>query len=139
MNPIKMAMPTALLGLALAVPAFAQSASPSASDSMNQAGQEMKQAGSDMGAAAKDAGTGAVTAVRDTKITAKVKAALHLDDATKGQRIKVSTSAGVVTLKGEVASKDVAARAEQIAQGTEGVKSVDNEIAVSNSASSNMQ
>jgi hyperosmotically inducible protein len=139
MNPIKIAIPTAMLGLALALPAFAQAPSPSASDSMNQAGQDVKEAGSDIGSAAKNVGKGTATAVHDTKITAKIKTALHTDDATKGQKIHVSTSAGVVTLKGKVASADVAARAEQIAQGTEGVKSVDNELAVASSASSNMQ
>jgi hyperosmotically inducible protein len=139
MNQIKIAIPTALLGLALAIPTFAQAPSPSASESMHQAGQDMKEAGSDMGSAAENVGKGTATAVRDTKITAKIKTALHRDDATKGQDIHVSTSAGVVTLKGNVASRDAASRAEQLAQGTEGVKDVDNELAISSSPSSNMQ
>ncbi len=124
----------AVLGLALAVPALAQSNSPSASESMHQAGQDLKQAGSDTMNAAKNAGEGTETAVRDTTITVKVKAALHKDADTKHAKIHVSTSAGVVTLKGKVPSQDVAAHAEQIAQNTEGVKSVNNKLSVASSS-----
>jgi hyperosmotically inducible protein len=143
MKPIKAIIPAAFLGLALAVPAFAQemsspaaASSPSASQSMHEAGKEMKSAGSETWSAAKDTGQGAATAITDTKITAKVKRALHKDEATKGADIHVSTSAGVVTLNGSVASRDAAAKAENLAQSTEGVKSVDNKLAVSGSSSS---
>src|SRR5205807_3730332 len=90
MKLINAFIPAAFLGLALAVPGFAQemnspaaASSPSAGESMNQAGKEMKSAGSDTWSAAKDTGQGTATAVRDTKITAKVKRALHNDEATK--------------------------------------------------------
>ena len=131
MKIIKSIVPVALLGLAIAVPTFAQTSSPSASDSMSQAGQDMKAAGSDTVNAAKNVGEGTATAIKDTTITAKVKKSLHGDEATKSQKIHVSTSAGVVTLKGNVASQATAARAVELAQGTKGVKSVDNQLAVS--------
>ena len=137
MKPIKLIVPAAIFGLALAVPSFAQD-SPSASQSVHQAGRDMKDAGSDTVSAAKNVGHGTATAVHDTAITAKVKKALYGDQMTKEQKIHVTTTAGVVTLKGKVATPDALARAQEIAQGTEGVKSVNNKLAVAASSSSNM-
>jgi len=128
---IQSILPITLLALTFAVPAFAQNSSPSASESMHDAGQQMKAAGSNVANAAKSAGEGTETAVKDTTITAKVKKDLHGDANTKGQKIHVSTVAGIVTLKGKVASEDVSKRAAEIAQGVDGVKSVNNELAVS--------
>ena len=135
MNLIKRIVPTALLAIAFAVPAFAQSAG----DSMHEAGQEMKSAGTETWHAAENAGKGTVTAVRDTSITAKVKETLYKDEATKGEDIHVSTTAGIVTLKGNVSSQAAATRAQEVTQGTKGVKSVNNELAVSGSSASKMQ
>ena len=135
MKFVKAIVPAAVLALGLAVPAFAQSAS----ESMHQAGQDLKSAGSSTVNAAENAGKGTATAVHDTTITAKVKKSLHKDDTTKGQDIHVSTTAGVVTLKGNVSSRETASRAQELTQGTKGVKSVNNELAVSGSSSSSMQ
>lgn len=135
MNLIKTIVPAALLAIAFTVPAFAQSAG----ESMHEAGQEMKSAGTETWHAAENAGKGTATAVHDTSITAKVKESLHKDEATKGQDIHVSTTAGVVTLKGNVSSPATAKRAQELAEGTKGVKSVNNELAVSSSSSSNME
>jgi len=135
MKFVKAIVPAAVLALGLAVPAFAQSAS----ESMHQAGQDLKSAGSSTVNAAENAGRGTATAVHDTTITAKVKKSLHKDDTTKGQDIHVSTTAGVVTLKGNVSSRETASRAQELTQGTKGVKSVNNELAVSGSSSSSMQ
>ena len=55
------------------------------------------------------------------------------DSEIKASKIRVRTSGGVVTLKGNVPSPDMAARAVQIAQQKEGVKSVDNRLMVANS------
>jgi hyperosmotically inducible protein len=128
----KVLVASAALGFGLAVSALAQSdGGATAGQSMNAAGESMEQAGSDTAKAAKQAYHGTATAVRDTKITAKVKTALLEDKATSHADIHVSTSAGVVTLRGEVASADAAARAEQLAQNTEGVKQVTNKLQVS--------
>jgi hyperosmotically inducible protein len=124
--------------LAMGAPSFAQSSSPSAGESMHQAGQDMKSAGSDTVNAAENVGQGAKTAVKDTTITAKVKKDLHGDDTTKAEKIHVSTSAGVVTLKGHVDSQAASDRAAQIAQTVEGVKSVDNKLAIAGSSTSKM-
>src|SRR5208282_1256723 len=131
MKTIKILIPAAVFGLAIAVPAMAQdNPSPSASQSMHQAGEDMEQAGSSTVQAAKNVATGTVTAVKDTKITAEVKTSLHGDKMTKAADIHVSTTAGIVTLKGSVPSSDTAARAEQIAQAARGVKSVNDHLVV---------
>jgi len=136
----KVILSAAVLGLAMAVPAFAQDnpGSPSAGQSMRQAGQSMhqageaaEQAGSDTLNAAKHLGKGTATAMRDTKITAKVKVALHEDKVTEDSDIHVDTVAGVVTLSGHVPSPDAAVRAEQLARQTEGVREVNNKLRVS--------
>jgi osmotically-inducible protein OsmY len=128
----KMFVLTAVLSFGLALPAFAQSENPApASEQMNAAAESMKQAGSDTAVAAKDAYHGTATAVRDSEITAKIKMALHGDAATRHFEIHVTTSAGVVTLRGMVGSRDVAARAEQLAQNTKGVRVVKDELGVS--------
>jgi hyperosmotically inducible periplasmic protein len=136
MKPFKAIAPIAILGLALAVPSFAQeSSSPSAGDSMHRAGQDIEGAGSDTWHAAKNAGEGTATAVRDTDVTAKVKMALHRDGVTKKADIHVSTTAGVVTLSGTANSSEIVARAEKIAEATKGVRSVNSRVAVLGSPS----
>jgi len=135
MSWIKTIVPAAVLAIAFAVPAFAQSAG----ESMLEAGQEMKSAGTETWHAAEKAGKGIATAVHDTSITAKVKESLYKDEATRGQHIHVSTSAGVVALKGNVSSQAVATRAQELTEGTNGVKSVSNQLAVSGSSASKMQ
>ena len=149
----RLIVPAALFGMVLSVPAFAQETAPAnantsaaapapASEDMNApagqqmraAGREMKDAGADTAAAAKDTFHGTERAVKDTTITAEVKSALKSDAQVGSSEIHVRTSGGVVTLKGNVASPDMAARAAQIAQQKEGVKSVNNRLMVANSA-----
>jgi len=116
----------------LVIPAFAQSENDAtARQQMNAAGQSLKQAGSDTVTAGKYAYHGAVTAVSDSTITAKVKAALHRDNTTEHSDIHVKTSAGIVTLQGRVASTSVAERAQELAQDAKGVRAVKNHLEVS--------
>ena len=147
----RLIVPAVLFGMVLSVPAFAEDMAPSnantnaaapastdpnapPSQQMRSAGRDLKSAGEDTAAAAKDTFHGATRAVKDTTITAEVKQALMHDSEIKASKIHVRTSGGVVTLKGKVPSPDMAARAAQIAQQKEGVKSVDNELMVANSA-----
>src|SRR5437870_9675986 len=133
----KIVAPAAVLSLGLAAPVCAQSDNgKTAGESMHSAGESLEQAGSDTGHAAVHAYHSTATAMRDSKITLKVKAALHQDKLTRHSDIHVSTSAGVVKLTGEVASNNAAARAEDVAKGTEGVKDVDNQLKVSSAAAS---
>jgi len=128
-NACKVLVASAVLFLGLAVPGFAQSDNgATASEQMNAAGESMKQAGSQAGAAAENAYHGTVTAIRDTEITTRIKAALYKDDTTEHAEIHVTTAAGIVTLEGKVPSTDVAIRAEELARNTEGVKEVRNEL-----------
>jgi hyperosmotically inducible protein len=68
--------------------------------------------------------------VDDSLITTKVKSKLVGDMALKGFTIKVDTDNGVVKLGGTVDSATQKARAEEVTRGTDGVKSVINDIGV---------
>lgn len=131
---LKIIVPMLVFGLAAAGPLFAEdtdSAAPgSASSSMHQAGESMEHAASATGHAVKNAYHGTVTALTDTKITAKVKHALHEAELTEGGDIDVDTVAGVVTLHGTVRSASASAKATRVAQHTEGVKEVKNTLTV---------
>jgi hyperosmotically inducible protein len=71
------------------------------------------------------------TFVKDSAITTKVKANLTADHASNLARIHVDTDQnGVVWLSGTVESAAVASRAVAIAEKTEGVRSVHNDIKV---------
>ena len=89
--------------------------SPSATSAMTSASSAMNKAGD---------------AVSDSAVTAKVKTALLADDNVKGLRIDVDTSNGVVTLNGTADTQANMAKAQTIAQGIEGVKSVENKLTV---------
>jgi Flp pilus assembly secretin CpaC len=118
-------LPVAVVGLAVGgTLAFAQvnPSAPPAPQSMHQPPPAMD---------ASQAPKKTVTALSDLKTTAKVKAALMGDTLTVHSHIHVSTAAGVVTLSGNVLSPYVAARAEQLAKQTEGVKEVVNNLKVS--------
>jgi hyperosmotically inducible protein len=116
-------LPGLLMGMALAGPALAQSAT-----------QSMKNAGNSAGNAVGNAWQGTKTAVKDTDITAKVKLALHNDKLTKGRDIHVNTHEGVVTLTG-YAPAGAAHQAAHIAHNTTGVVGVNNDIRGNGSAS----
>lgn len=128
----RLTVPTVLLGMAMAMPAFAQDES--THDAMHSAGANIKQAGSDTAAAAEDVYTGTKRAVKDVTITAKVKKALHDDPAVGPSDIHVSTKTGVVTLQGQVSSREAAVRAQDLAAHTDGVKRVNNQLMVTSAA-----
>jgi len=109
-------VPGLALMLAMAAPAFAQSAS-----------ESMHEAGHSAGNAVSHAWHGTKTAVKDTDITTKVKLALHDDKLTKDADIHVKTIDGVVTLLGHAPSR-VIARADRIARDTTGVVGVENHL-----------
>jgi hyperosmotically inducible periplasmic protein len=66
----------------------------------------------------------------DAAITSSVKAKLAADTSLAGSTINVDTKDGAVTLSGMVNSDGDKAKAEQIAKGVEGVKSVTNNLTV---------
>jgi hyperosmotically inducible protein len=69
-------------------------------------------------------------AVADGWITTKVKLALLSEEGVGTTSVNVDTDGGVVTLFGRVDSADAKQRAEQRARAVDGVKDVDNELAV---------
>ena len=127
----KVIIPAVLFGMALSVPAFAQE---TAGQDMHQAGHEMKQAGSDTAMAAKDAYHGTTREAKDLTITTEVKTKFAKDKQVKASDIRVSTAAGIVTLQGNVPSPEMAQRAAQMAEQTNGVTSVNNQLMVVSSA-----
>lgn len=69
--------------------------------------------------------------IDDSVITTKVKSVLLADPTVKGLNISVDTVGGTVTLSGTVSSQDERAKAESLAAGIEGVRSVVNRINLS--------
>lgn len=75
--------------------------------------------------------------VGDDKLASGIQANLSSDPMTKPANLKVAVSNGVVTLTGDVPSSDVELQAMKIANGTPGVKRVDDQIKVNAAAAAN--
>jgi osmotically-inducible protein OsmY len=69
-------------------------------------------------------------AVEDASITASVKSRLLWNDVTDGLEIDVDTMRGKVTLSGKASSEAEKSLATKLARLTDGVRSVDNRIAI---------
>ena len=126
----KLIVPAILFGMVLLVSAFAEDNNAPAGQQMNQAGDKVEQVGSDTAAAAKDAYHGTERVIKDTTITAEVKTALARDKKVSSSGIHVTTTAGLVTLKGNVSSPEMAQHAGQVAGQTSGVVRVRNQLTV---------
>ncbi len=73
----------------------------------------------------------AMTYVKDSAITAKVKSKLASDSSTSAMNITVETdNSGTVWLAGTAKSKAESDKASAIAKATDGVKSVKNQIKI---------
>ena len=70
------------------------------------------------------------SAIDDSTITSKVKAALIDDKSTKAGDIKVETRGGVVQLSGFVSNQAQKDAATKVAQGVNGVKAVNNGLGI---------
>ncbi len=68
--------------------------------------------------------------VDDSAITTKVKAAFVKDEVVKARQVSVETYKGTVQLSGFVATPEEKARAERLAAGVAGVRSVSNRIEI---------
>ncbi|MDA3884670.1 MAG: BON domain-containing protein [Candidatus Delongbacteria bacterium] len=68
--------------------------------------------------------------IDDSVITTKVKAQIASNDFLKSFQISVETSKGIVQLSGFVDSEDAAEKADEIANGVEGVSSVENDLII---------
>jgi hyperosmotically inducible protein len=92
-------------------------------------GQDAK----DITSGAKEGATGvakeqATVVADDAAITEAVKAELHTAGTLRNKKIDVSTTGGVVTLKGGVNTEVQKQLAAKVAMSVKGVKSVDNQI-----------
>ena len=81
---------------------------------------------------AKEMYHGAKADVRDAGITTKIKGALDTNPITRSSTIHVDTNNGVVNLSGQVPSAKVMMEAQKIAQNTEHVRTVENNLTVAN-------
>jgi osmotically-inducible protein OsmY len=99
----------------------------SAAERSRERGSEI---GSRAGAAIGEIAGETKEALSDAGLTAKIKSKMALDDVTHASRIDVDTSDRVVTLRGTVASVAERERAVRLAQETEGVRSVRDELRV---------
>jgi hypothetical protein len=68
--------------------------------------------------------------IDDTAIHTKVKAALVNDPVVSGTAINVDVNRGIVSLNGAVNGDVAKVKAEDIARGVDGVRSVDNNLIV---------
>lgn len=96
------------------------------SQAVDQAEDKMDQAKSTISDKAASAGA----TVADAAITAKVKSALIAEPGLKSTGIDVVTEKGVVSLFGTTASNASRERATQLAANVEGVKAVENNLAI---------
>ncbi len=103
----------AVVGAAIAAGACGDGAGPSVSGRrIEQASAEVKEE------------------TQDAAITAKVKAAIIREPELKSTQINVDTLNGDVTLSGAVETEHASARAEEVAERVEGVRSVANRLIV---------
>lgn len=105
-------------------------AEPSVNERMEDAANDSRNAASDMGDSIERSADRAGQAIDDASITAAVKSKYLLDDTLKGLQISVDTDQGVVSLTGTVQNDAAKELATQIAQGTEGVVRVDNQLTI---------
>lgn len=102
----------------------------SAGGAIDHAVEATKQETHDLGNTIEQKADQAGQALDDTAITTSIKTKYFADDTLKGLDISVETVDGVVTLTGAVQNDDAKMLATTIAQGVDGVKSVNNQLTV---------
>lgn len=93
--------------------------------------REANEAVADAKVAAGRAADATANASADMTITAKVNAALAVDDKLKATQINVDTRDGQVTLSGQAPDAKSRERATTLAAAVDGVKQVNNQLVVS--------
>ena len=94
------------------------------------AGKKIDQATEKVGESMSAQGAKAGMAIDDAAITTKVKAAIFAEPGLKTLQISVDTVKGVVTLSGSVDTQQSSNRAKQLASAVDGVRDVENRLAV---------
>lgn len=75
-------------------------------------------------------GCGPKSAASDQSLTTEIQSKLYGDNTTRQANVKVDAKDGVVTLSGDVPSSDVELQAMKIANGTAGVRSVNDQMKI---------
>lgn len=89
-----------------------------------------RQAGAAIGDKVAVGASAAQHALSNAALTGKIKAKIALDDTLKASSVGVESSDGAVTLSGTVASAAQHTRVVQLARETDGVKSLNDHLAV---------
>jgi len=89
-----------------------------------------REVGAKVGEKTADVANRAEAALTDGALTAKIKSKMALDDLVRARTIDVSTTSGVVTLKGTVRSASEHVRAVQLAKETAGVRQVVDHLSI---------
>lgn len=95
-----------------------------------QAKTEAQAAANEMGSKIESGAKAGERAVSDAAITARINAALALDEQLKARNINVDTRDGSVVLMGTAPDEQARERATQLARGVEGVHAVENRLSV---------
>lgn len=101
-----------------------------AEQALNNAENKLEVGAANASAAVQDATASASALANDATITARVSAEFAKDPDLSAIRIDVDTQAGAVRLTGPAPSQAAKDRATALAQGVDGVVSVNNELAV---------
>ena len=97
---------------------------------LDNAGNKIEQTTDNIGDSMQRQGEKTGQVLDDAAITAKVKAAIFAEPSLKTLQISVDTVQGVVALTGSVDSKEESNRAKALASAVEGVKVVENRLAL---------
>jgi hypothetical protein len=92
--------------------------------------ERARETGAKIGEEVADGAARANAALGETKLTAKVKSKIALDDTLKGTAVDVRTDGSTVTLSGQVSSSAQHQRVVQLARETAGVSGVVDHLAV---------
>ena len=92
--------------------------------------ERARETGAAVGEKVAEGANQAQRAAADASVTAKIKAKMALDDVVKAANIDVDTTGSTVTLSGRVATEAERARAVDLAEQTEGVASVRDQLTV---------
>ncbi len=101
-----------------------------AGERMDNAVEQTKEGTQDLGDTIKEKADQAGQAIDDTAITTAIKGKYLADDTLKGLDISVKTEQGVVMLTGSVQNDAAKELATTIAQGVDGVTSVNNQLMI---------
>jgi len=130
MSVSKSLMTAALIGAVFACPACSDREAEQAKKNTASAVDAARAGAEKVAEKTKEVAEATGAAVSDGWITAKVKAKFADETTLNGSSINVDTADHVVTLSGAVATGASKTRAMEIAEGTEGVKRVVNQLVV---------